>query len=53
MLWRRRARPAPGRARREASYALAPLPLEDGGAFRPGGPGMPDSTLTTSNAVFT
>ena len=34
-------------------YALAPL--EDAGAWPrpPGGPGMPDSTLTTSNCLFT
>ena len=35
----------------DASYALALL--EDDGARRPGGPGMPDSTLTTSNCLFT
>jgi hypothetical protein len=37
-----------------AGYALAPLLLEDdGGAWRPDGPGLPDSTLTTSNCLFT
>src|SRR5436190_11649330 len=40
--------PAPGRARFDASYALALLE-DDGGAWPrpPGGPCMPDSTLTT------
>jgi len=45
---RRQGEPFRGR-----SYALAPL--EDAGAWPrpPGGPGMPDSTLTTSNCLFT